>query len=80
MIDPYTARVRVSQGEALGDVMNKLRSWLDGQKIQPTEFKTAADAAGCTFYIGFKSVEEATWFRDQFGIAAHTGRARTADN
>jgi hypothetical protein len=66
MITPHKARVRVSRGEALGDVMKTLRTWLDGQKIEPTEFKTIVDARGFTLDFGFASAIDADRFRNQF--------------
>jgi len=67
MRDPYTSTVRLSEGDALGTTMNKLRAWLDAQKIQPAEFRTSADGRGYTFTIGFRTIEDATRFRAQFG-------------
>jgi len=48
--------------------MSSVRIWLDEQKIQPAEFKTAVDAEGLTCTIGFLSVEEADRFRAQFDV------------
>lgn len=67
MRDPYFSIVRLSQGDALGVTMNKIRVWLDAQKIRPAEFRTSADAKGYTFTLGFHTIEEATQFRAQFG-------------
>ena len=65
MIDPYVVRVRVSSGQPLADAMNRLRIWLDHQKIQPAEFKTITDAKGYALDIAFRSVTDAERFRRQ---------------
>lgn len=33
--------VRVPYGDPLGDVMSRIRTWLDDQKIEPANFTTA---------------------------------------
>jgi hypothetical protein len=67
MHDPYTSTIRLSESDELGATMNKIRSWLDGQKIQAVTFKTLPDAMGHIFTIGFRTIEDATRFRAQFG-------------
>jgi hypothetical protein len=67
MRDPYTVIVRLSEGE-LGRTMMALRTWLDGEKIRPAEFKTQADREGYIFTLGFVSLDEADRFRLQFGV------------
>jgi len=64
--DPYTVNVRVSKGDPLGEAMNRIRAWLDSQKIQPAEFKTAANANGYTFSIAFRDTSQADLFRAHF--------------
>ncbi|HEU0215797.1 MAG TPA: hypothetical protein VFQ90_03995 [Stellaceae bacterium] len=64
---PMTTVVRLSQGDQLGTTMKRLRIWLDGERIEPREFKTVADAAGYTFTIGFRRPQDAKRFRAQFG-------------
>jgi hypothetical protein len=65
--DPLTTVVRLSQGDQLGETMKRLRIWLDSERIEPSEFKTAVDAAGYTFTIGFRRPQDAKRFRAQFG-------------
>lgn len=72
---PFTVVVRLSQGENLGETMNRLRSWLDREKIQIAEFKTEADATGYTFKIGFLTVDAANRFRRQFASKDRSDRA-----
>jgi hypothetical protein len=64
---PLTTVVRLSQGNELGATMKRLRIWLDSERIEPSDFKTAADAAGYTFTIGFRRPQDAKRFRTQFG-------------
>lgn len=64
--DPLTVIVHVSQDEPLGAAMNRMRSWLDGQKIETTAFATKADSSGHTFTIGFESSADADRFQHQF--------------
>jgi hypothetical protein len=52
---PQTTVVRLSQGDELGATMKRLRIWLDSERIEPSDFKTAVDAAGYTFTIGFRA-------------------------
>ena len=61
---PLTTLVRLSQ---LGATMKRLRIWLDSERIEPSDFKTAVDAAGYTFTIGFRRPQDAERFRAQFG-------------
>ena len=49
------------------DTMRKLRVWLDGEKIYPAQFKTAVDACGYAFTIGFRNIDDANRFRARFG-------------
>ena len=61
-------RIRVSLGSPLGETMNKMRTWLDRQKIQPREFKTGVDGKGYAFTIAFSNEDEAELFRQQFQV------------
>ena len=72
--DPFTVVVRVFPGDPLGAAMNRIRTWLDGQKIQTASFTTASDAGGYALTIGFKSIAEASRFRLEF--AGHLDRIR----
>ena len=72
--DPFSVMVRVFPGDPLGDAMNRIRTWLDSQKIQTASFTTASDAGGYAFTIGFKSIAEASRFRLEF--AGHLDRIR----
>jgi hypothetical protein len=47
--------------------MKRLRIWLDSERIEPSDFKTAADGAGHSFTIGFRRPQDAKRFRAQFG-------------
>jgi outer membrane lipoprotein-sorting protein len=62
-----TTVVLLSQGDQLGAAMKRLRIWLDSERIEPSDFKTAVDADGYTFTIGFRRAQDAKRFRAQFG-------------
>jgi hypothetical protein len=64
--DPYTVIVHVSPGDPLGDAMNRIRTWLDKEKVQTATFTTASGSSGYTFTIGFKNIGDAGRFRQQF--------------
>jgi hypothetical protein len=64
--DPLTITVYISQNDSLGEVMSRIRTWLDSQKIQAVGFTAAAGANGYTFKIGFGNPGDATRFRQHF--------------
>lgn len=66
MHDLHISIVRLSEGDELGAIMSRLRTWLDGQKIQPATFKTFVDAKGYLLENGFRTTDEAGRFRAQF--------------
>jgi hypothetical protein len=61
-----TVRVRVPQGEDVGETMKRIRIWLDHRKIQPVSFRTTGDARGYLLTIDFRTEETAEYFRQQF--------------
>ena len=67
--NPLTSIVRVPRGDDLGDAMSRIRTWLDGEKIQTTTFTTTVDARGFMLTIGFVSIGDARRFRRQFSDA-----------
>ena len=66
--DALTVTLRLSPEGKLGETMNKLRSWLDREKIQVADFKTAVDPKGYVLIIGFPSPDAADRFRQQFVV------------
>jgi len=51
----------------LGHVMNEIRSWLDGCKIQPVKFRTRpSEAGGVAVEIKFRTEDEAQLFDQAF--------------
>ena len=50
----------------LGSTMNKIRTWLDSEKIEPKDFKTVVAREGLGFEIRFKSERDAERFQRQF--------------
>jgi hypothetical protein len=49
-----------------GGTMNKIRTWLDSEKIEPKDFKTVMARQGLGFEIRFKSERDAERFQHQF--------------
>jgi hypothetical protein len=72
---PYTVVVKMPVGTPIGEAMNTFRTWLDGEKIQPREFKIDAGRRDLTFALGFGSVAEAERFRAEFVTRLPTERA-----
>jgi outer membrane lipoprotein-sorting protein len=64
--DPRIAKVRLSKVTPLGATMNKMRIWLDSQKIQPARWEAMVDAKGFTITIAFQRDDEGELFRQQF--------------
>ena len=62
----YIAEVLVSE-DALPELMNRMRVWLDHQRYAPTRFQVSdagEQATGCRVY--FEAEEEAAAFARQF--------------
>jgi hypothetical protein len=74
--DHLTVTVRVPEGDPLGNVGKRIRTWLDSQKIQIATFATAADARGYTFTISFMDDSDADQFASALKVA--TGVADVA--
>jgi len=55
-----------SRDVPLGKTMNEIRSWLDGERIQPVQFKTVVGRAGLGFEISFHREREAERFQERF--------------
>ena len=64
--DPRTIRVEKPEA-SFADLMNRIRSWLDNHKIEPTEFKSdTAEPGSVAFDIRFRSEDEARLFEMEF--------------
>jgi hypothetical protein len=63
---PFVIHAEDRSRSPLGKTMNEIRTWLDDEKIQPTEFKTIVTQAGLGFEISFKSEWEADRFQRRF--------------
>jgi hypothetical protein len=53
--------------------MSEIRTWLDSEKIEPTEFKTVVARGGLGFEISFKSERDAERFQRQFALLVGMG-------
>jgi hypothetical protein len=61
---PFSVRVETPD-RALGVAMNAIRTWLDGNQIQPTGFRSDPAASGA-FEITFSQAYEARLFEEAF--------------
>jgi hypothetical protein len=59
-------RVESLRRTPLDGTMNEIRLWLDGEKIEPVDFKIVISRAGFGFEIGFKEESEAELFQQRF--------------
>ena len=65
---PVESKIETPEAD-LGSTMGRIRSWLDANKIEPIEFKTASDGnAAVSFTIRFRSVDEAALFVRDFSM------------
>jgi hypothetical protein len=64
--NPRIAKVRISKDASLGATMNRMRTWLDKQKIQPARWEAVIDAQGFTVMVAFNRDDESELFRRQF--------------
>jgi hypothetical protein len=61
-----TVRVRVSKDLSLGETMNTIREWMDGENIEPTNFRSSVEAHDYALIISFRTPAEAEHFRECF--------------
>jgi hypothetical protein len=62
---PYSVEVR-SDATKIGSLMERMREWLDAQRIEPDVFRHAVDEAGVLIHLQFKVESEASAFGDAF--------------
>lgn len=67
-----TVRVRVSKDLSLGETMNTIREWMDGENIEPTNFRSSVEAHEYALIISFRTPAEAEHFRECFAKLATT--------
>ena len=51
---------------SFGKTMSQCRSWLDGRKVQPTNFQTRIVGDGYALIIAFRQEDDAELFRRDF--------------
>jgi hypothetical protein len=62
-----SVRVELLRGSSVGALMSDMRTWLDHQGIQPTDFKALTlPFGGVAFDLEFRHVAQATLFRTAF--------------
>jgi len=72
MASSSSLSVRIEQpGQAFGEVMNEIRSWLDSHKVQPVAFRSDNASGNVAFDIRFAREQEARLFEQAFSGGAH---------
>jgi hypothetical protein len=73
----FVVRVEKQPELSFGDIMNRIRTWLDHHKIEPISFVPVSNAArGVGFEIAFNSENEAHLFQAGIRIESYpTGRS-----
>ena len=66
LLIPVAAQAENSRGMALDQTMNEIRAWLDGERIEPVQFRTAVSRVGVGFEISFRRDHEAKRFQERF--------------
>ena len=65
--DLTCVRIEHLRGSSVGSLMSDMRTWLDHQGIQPTDFKAITlPFGGLAFDVGFRHPGQATLFRTTF--------------
>ena len=65
--DLICVRVGHSRGSSVGSLMSDMRTWLDHQGIEPTDFRALTLPFGnVAFDVQFRHPDQATLFRTAF--------------
>jgi hypothetical protein len=67
LLTPVAVQAKTSAGMSLDKTMRDIRVWLDGERIEPVQFKTVVGRAGLGFEISFRREREAERFQKRFG-------------
>ena len=62
----YTVELRYVGGD-LGDLMRKMRIWLDQNRIEAAEILHSSGPPGLAFRVGFSDLDDAEAFAEDFG-------------
>ena len=62
----YIVELRYVGGD-LGDLMGKMRRWLDQNRIEPEDFLHSSGPPGLAFRVGFSDPDAAEAFAEAFG-------------
>ena len=71
-------RVQIPTGTPFGTAMNRIRIWLDANKIQPRNFRPV-DGHGIVFELDFRSEHEAHLFHAAFAYLELPVGPRSSD-
>jgi hypothetical protein len=67
LVTPVVLQAENAGGMSLDKTMRDIRVWLDGERIEPVQFKTVVGRAGLGFEISFRREREAERFQKRFG-------------
>jgi hypothetical protein len=66
LLTPVGVQAENSRGLSLDQTMNEIRAWLDGERIEPVQFRTVVGRVGLGFEISFRREHEAKRFQERF--------------
>jgi hypothetical protein len=66
LLTPVAVQAENSRNVPLDKTMRDIRIWLDGERIEPVQFKTVVARAGLGFEISFRREHEAERFQERF--------------
>ena len=66
LLTPVVAQAENTRGRSLDQTMNEIRAWLDGERIEPAQFRTVVSRRGLGFEISFRREREAERFQGRF--------------
>jgi DNA-binding winged helix-turn-helix (wHTH) protein len=77
LLTPVVAQAENTRGRSLDQTMNEIRAWLDGEGIEPAQFRTVVSRRGLGFEISFHCEHEAERFQKRFAsLLADAGARR----
>ena len=66
LLTPVVVQAENSKNTPFARAINEIRTWLDSERIEPTDFRAVAGKAGLGFEISFRHAGEAERFQERF--------------
>jgi hypothetical protein len=66
LLTPVVVQAENSGSAPLAKAMDEIRTWLDGERIEPVQFRTVVGKTGLEFEISFRREHEAERFQKRF--------------